>query len=123
MSELLGKPGVEKTQGERLSYLEINALDTAIDSIVDVVNKELKTTSNVNIEFGDNPDMLKKYTLEEAIDLIPANRRSLGFIIKFFSGEKGWSEYQFIGQSIEVQHWKEVKNRKEVINIIDGGTF
>ena len=48
MSDLLKKPNIEKSQGDRLSYTEINALDNAIDSIVDVINRNLKSQCNIN---------------------------------------------------------------------------
>ena len=76
MSDLLKKPNIEKSQGDRLSYTEINALDNAIDSIVDVINRNLKSQCNINYEMtGTNPDLMKEFSLSSAILLVDISRR------------------------------------------------
>lgn len=127
MSDLLKKPNIEKVQGDRLSYSEINALDNAIDSIVDVINRDLKSYCNVNYELtGTNPDLMKEFSLSSAILLIDVSRRCKGFIIKFLEEEsKVWVEYQYMHDILDLSSWKDVNNWKRInpIQIIDGGTF
>lgn len=126
MNNFLQKPGIEKNQGDRLSYTEINALDNAIDSIIDVINKDLMSVCNINTEFtGDIPDMSRKFTLSEAIELIGVQRRVPKLIIKFLDITNSWVEYQFRGNNVDNKFWNNVNYWKklESFQIIDGGTF
>ena len=126
MNNFLQKPGIEKNQGDRLSYTEINALDNAIDSIIDVINKDLMSVCNINTEFtGDIPDMNRKFTLSEAIELIGVQRRVPKLIIKFLDVTNSWVEYQFRGNNVDNKFWNNVNYWKklESFQIIDGGTF
>ena len=126
MNNFLQKPGIEKNQGDRLSYTEINALDNAIDSIIDIINKDLMSVCNINTEFtGDIPDMSRKFTLSEAIELIGVQRRVPKLIIKFLDVTNSWVEYQFRGNNVDNKFWNNVNYWKklESFQIIDGGTF
>lgn len=127
MSNFLQKPGIEKNQGDRLSYTEINALDNAIDSIIDVINKDLMSVCNINTEFtGDIPDMSKKFTVSEAIGLVSKQRRSPKMIIKFLDiTTNSWVEYQYGGTNLDDKFWNNTDYWKQLesFQIIDGGTF
>lgn len=127
MSNLLQKPNIEKNQGDRLSYTEINALDNAIDSVIDVVNRELMSFCNINFECtGSSPNLSQEFTLSSAIELINISRRLPGFIIKFLDKEtKTWSEFQYNSQDTSPDSWNNLNNWKRInpIQIIDGGTF
>lgn len=63
--------------------------------------------------------LTKNYSLslKEAIDNIPANKRKAGLIITFYSKEKDWLTYQFIGK--DTDQWEVIGNWRSIKDYID----
>ena len=120
---LLSKTGIpEKNEGDRIYHSEINKMNGTINSIVDEINKNMKSFINVNLDcLGGNLE--KGLTLKEAINLIDPTRRTPGMIIKFLNSDKTWIEYEYFSTSLSdwfnLDYWRKVG---EII-LLDGGTF
>ena len=115
---LVNKTGVPvKQPGDGLTAQEINAINSTVNSTVDVANSYLKNECNANEELGNMTQFL---TLSEAIAIVPADRRTLGMTVRFWTSPGNWTEYSFIGDSVD--NWNSASNWS-MGTLIDGGEW
>ncbi len=126
MSELLEKTGVPvKNPGDGLSSSDINAINETTNEIVDAFNTLTKSTCNINILLRD---FERVFTLQEAINYIPSERKKSGLSIKFLASQEKFVEYIFISSDIDPdvvspESWENLENWKGTFEEIDGGTW
>jgi len=126
MEELIETTGISSfNAGEKLSSSKLNKLNTTINEVVGVVNRDLlKGTINLNKELGDSSTT---WTLKQVIREIPLNRRAIGLSVTFLednSGTPAWITYTFLGESLEDIDWyDELKWQCGEFDIIDGGEW
>lgn len=88
-----------KKAGDILYHQEINSLNNTLNSSIDTLNTQLKTTINVNLEMG-TPGT--PYALRDAIKLIPSERRVPGIVVRYLDMEtKYYLEYTYQGKEPE----------------------
>ncbi len=124
MINLISKTGVKFGTGDKLKSSDLNAMNDAINSLVDAVNIILMTQGNVSIEEGTETS--KTYTLEQAIKYVPQTRRVPGMKLVFRSAAKEWMEYTYIGSDSGEDNWYDEENWVPVdssVTVIDGGEF
>lgn len=88
-----------KKAGDILYHQEINSLNNTLNNGIDTLNTQLKTTINVNLEMG-TPGT--PYALQDAIKLIPQERRVPGIVVRYLDMTTGYYlEYTYQGKNTE----------------------
>lgn len=119
--DLLNKTGVPiKNLGEELDFQEINNMNSSINNTVNVVNSNLMDYCNVNQEVKD---YTRTFELSEAVKLVPKNRRSPGFKLKYLSSDNSYKEYIYCNTVVTDSDWEQKDNWKLSFNGIDGGEW
>lgn len=116
MLEPIKTTGLNFTTGQKLSSSDMNILNRSINSLIEAVNKIMNSEININLEEGSK----EKYSLEEALSLVPKSRRIPGIKLTFL-GESGLLEtYTYLGGD-----WDNFKSwgLSENETIIDGGEW
>lgn len=120
---ILNKTGVPtKYSTDGLSHIEFNAINSTLNSSVDSVNYLLKSVCDLNMETNN---LTRTFTLEEAVRLVPVQRRSLGLIIKFLGIDNIYEVYIYSGTNNEDETWKTLENWSllSTESDIDGGEW
>jgi len=116
--DIIQKTGIPtKNKGDGLSSADFNKINSAVNQNVEANNLYLKSIFDANLEMGTD----RYYTLEEVIPLVPANRRRIGFRVRFLSSSGFYNEQTFIGDSLE--DWGDTTKWGNGSRIIDGGEF
>jgi hypothetical protein len=117
--DIIQKTGIPtKNKGDGLSSSDVNKINSAVNQNVEANNLYLRSIFDANLEMGTD----RYFTLEEVIPLVPANRRRIGFRVRFLSSSGFYSELTFIGDSLD--YWNDMKCWGHGNgNIIDGGEF
>lgn len=117
------KTGVgRKNKGDKLSSDDINKINSSLNSSIDAINYSLKDSCNLNLEVGD---FNRIFTLEEAISLVPVDRRVPGLEIRFLSAENNFSLFIYMGQNVDSDSWENLSYWLDLrnTNYIDGGLW
>ncbi len=117
---IIQKTGIPtKNKGDGLSSSDFNKINSAVNQNVEANNLYLKSIFDANLEMGTD----QYYTLEEAISLVPVNRRRIGFKVRFLSSSGLYDEQIFNGDSLE--DWNDLSKwgHEGGIIIIDGGEW
>lgn len=109
-----------KEKGDGLSSSDVNSINETVNKLVEFANCYLSKYCDINIEFGTPVSV---YTLETAIDLVPDERRNVGFKVKFRGVGGKFYEYVFAGDSTLEPVWYNLDNWDPVMETIDGGEF
>lgn len=119
---ILTKTGVPiKTSGDGLSHQDINNINTTVNSNVDATNYLLKNFCNINDEVNDYS---QTFTLSEAIEKVPENRKKLGIKIRFLNVSNTYVEYIYSGNDISSENWSNEENWSPVtFKVLDGGEW
>ena len=129
--DTLEKSTVLFNSGEALSSSKLNSMITKENEIIDSINKILKSFCDINQETG----LQKSYRLDQAIKIVPINRRSFTMKIRFIENADidehnnliniRFAEYFYTGpMSFTTEDWENPENwSKNVPNIIDGGEW
>lgn len=133
--ELLEKTTVEsKKPGDTISAKDINSMNETINRSVAYINTLLKKVCDINLEFGSSK---RQFSLGTAVSIVPVNRRAFGMKIKFLNFEGTYSEYYYVGTSLDETSWNSEKNwaqsninltkieeeEDQVVTVIDGGEW
>lgn len=119
--EILNKTGVPvKYSGDGLSHKDVNAINSTVNSCVDGANYLLKNFCNINMECND---FNRVFSLSQAIEFVPENRRSPGMKIRFLDEEGLYSEYTFTSPATSSDSWGNLKNWSRSLGVIDGGEW
>lgn len=125
------KSGLILNSGEALTSSKINSIITKENEIIDTINKILKSFCDINQETG----LQRVYSLEQAIAIVPVNRRSFTMKIRFIENADTdnnnnlinirFAEYFYTGpMGFTNDDWINPENwSKNVPNIIDGGEW
>ena len=116
--DIIQKTGIPtKNKGDGLSSADFNKINSAVNQNVEANNLYLKSIFDANLEMGTD----RYYTLGEAISLVPANRRRIGFRVRFLSSPGFYDEQTFNGDSLE--DWSDLSKWGHGGGIIDGGEW
>lgn len=131
MKTLLEKSGILFNGGEALSSSKLNSIIEKENEIIDTINNILKSFCDINQETG----LQRVYSLEQAIAIVPVNRRSFTMKIRFIENADTdnnnnlinirFAEYFYTGpMGFTNDDWINPENwSKNVPNIIDGGEW
>lgn len=92
---------------------ELNTMNQKINELVRTVNVLMKEVINVNLEFDDT-----EYTLEEALALVPEERRVPGICVIYKAKDEQWHKVTFLGGT-----WTDSGSWATGGNDIDGGEW
>lgn len=113
---MLNKTGVNFMPGSGLKSSDLNRINDTVNKLVDIINSLLKDRCNINIEILGNT---RELSLEEALELVPSDRRVRGITIKFNQADFGWCSYIYTGDVWEdIDSWTKLEFESDVI---DGG--
>ena len=116
--DIISKTGIPtKNNGDGLSSSDFNKINSAVNQNVEANNLYLKSVFDANLEKGTD----RYYTLEEAAQLVPVNRRRIGFRVRFLSASGAYDEQIFMGDSLE--EWNDPHKWGHGGGVIDGGEF
>lgn len=118
----LGKTGVSnKVSGDSLSHQDVNNINSTVNLNVDATNYLLKNFCNVNDEINDYS---KIFSLEEAINQVPVNRRKPGMKIRFLDSSNIYREFIYMKSNTNQEDWINKANwMPDGVDIIDGGEW
>lgn len=122
MIDIIKGTGIDGfTGGQTLTSDAMNILNNRINSLVNAVNALLRGTINLNAEEGGSGTI---YTLAQAIEAVPENRRTLGIKLIFRDGDESWAEYVYQGTNLKESSWLDIKNWLVIrTDVIDGGVW
>ena len=117
---IISKTGVStKNKGDGLTASDVNKISGTVNTVVDAINPILASYFNVNAELGSS----NSYTLSEAIELVPRNRRGKGIDVKFLNKLGSYNSYTYYGETDSDDDWRNLNNWENSVNIIDGGEW
>ena len=122
MIDIIKGTGIDGfTGGQTLTSDAMNILNNRINSLINAVNALLRGTINLNAEEGGSGTI---YTLTQAIEAVPENRRTLGIKLIFRDGDESWAEYVYQGTNLKESSWLDIKNWLVIrTDVIDGGVW
>lgn len=118
--EYLRETGISFNPGEQLTAAKLEKLNTKINELVREVNKMLKGLCNLNIELGNYS---RRFSLEEAINIVSNTRRIKGMKIRFLSENGKYVEFSYVGETLDSNEWNNPNNWTESLDVIDGGEW
>ncbi len=117
---LLEKTNFTFVAGKGISASQLQEMNSRINSLIDNVNELILGVFNVNAETKQYD---KVYTLEQAVEIVSESRRQKGMKIRFKSDVNLYSEYSYVGSSLDAADFKNLGNWTSGIDYIDGGEF
>ena len=113
--------------GKGISAAQLQEMNNRINALIDNVNELVLGVFDVNRELKA---WNASYTLEEALAIVSEQRRQLGMKIRFKKKDGDastandiYSEYSYIGSSLESVDFCNVENWASGIDYVDGGEF
>jgi hypothetical protein len=118
MINYIGQTGLIFKSGQKLSSTDLSKMNNTINELVVAVNSILGGIYDLNREIND---FERKFDLSEAIRIASENRRAKGMKIRFLTKNNRYTEYSYVGNSLEMSDFINENNWTSDIIQIDGG--
>lgn len=105
--------------GRGITAAQLNEMINTINATVEAINFIASGSFDVNQETQNN----NPFTLEQAINAIPENRRKVGMKVRFKNDNNLYVEYSYLGSTIDSLEFNTLGNWTTGIDYIDGGEF